>query len=77
MFTCNPANELEVEQMILWRKHKHAIWSEKIMVSHLIAHSRVGIDLQGVIVCCAVLEQSIVRVEHLLEIVDVTLSHNV
>ena len=47
------------------------------MVSHLIAHSRVWIDLQGVIVCCAVLEQSIVRVEHLLEIVDVTLSHNV
>ena len=46
-------------------------------VSHLIAHSRVGIDLQGVIVCCAVLEQSIVRVEHLLKIVDDVLrSHN-
>ena len=45
------------------------------MVSHLIAHSWVGIDLQGVIVCCAVLEQSIVRVEHLLKIVDVTRSH--
>ena len=47
------------------------IWQYSTSITHLVANPRVGVDLQGVIVCCTVLKEAVVRVEHLLEFVHI------